>query len=274
MTQVAASIDWHVKWHGEPGRPVLVLVHGFAGSRHTWDPLLGELTRPYHVLLVDLPGHGRTPIPDEQALDLERLGNALGQLIHTSAEGPALLCGYSMGGRVALHTAVFAPEAVTALVLIGASPGVPNEHERERRLKSDLELAQKIRANGTAWFAEYWADLPLFESQKLLPEEIREKLHRARRECDPQGLAYCLEHFSTGRQEYLGAYLRKLHCPLLLIAGQLDRKFSELNESLKREAATPFVQTIEIPNAGHAAHLKQPLIVAREMLAFFDQQVS
>jgi 2-succinyl-6-hydroxy-2,4-cyclohexadiene-1-carboxylate synthase len=274
MTQIAASIDWHVEWHGEPGHPVLALVHGFAGSRRTWDELLPELTRRFHLLLVDLPGHGKTPIPDEADLDLERLGNALGQLIHTSAEGPAFLCGYSMGGRVALHTALFAPETVKAVALIGASPGIAQEHERERRLKSDLDLAKRIRAEGVYWFADYWADLPIFETQKLLPEEVRQRIHRARLECDAEGLAYCLEQFSTGAQECLVPRLRQVKRPLLLIAGQLDRKFSELNEQMQREAASPLVHRAEIVNAGHAAHLEQPLYVARELVAFFDHYES
>jgi 2-succinyl-6-hydroxy-2,4-cyclohexadiene-1-carboxylate synthase len=271
MSQIAASIDWHVEWHGEPGRPMLAMVHGFAGSRHTWDELLPELGRHFHLLLVDLPGHGGTPIPGETAMNLERLGNALGQLIHTSAEGPALLCGYSMGGRVALHTALFAPETVSALALIGASPGIAQEHERAKRLQSDLELARKIRTEGVYWFADYWADLPLFETQKLLSEDVRQKLHRARLGCDPEGLAWCLEHFSTGSQEYLVPYLRKLKCPTLLLAGKLDRKFSELNETLAREVASPLVHHVEIPNAGHAVHIEQPLPVTREMIAFFKQ---
>ena len=54
MTVIAASsIDWHVEWHGPPACRVLCLVHGFAGSLHTWDVLMPELSAHFRLLLVD-----------------------------------------------------------------------------------------------------------------------------------------------------------------------------------------------------------------------------
>jgi 2-succinyl-6-hydroxy-2,4-cyclohexadiene-1-carboxylate synthase len=266
----AGTVDWHVEWHGDPGQTLLTLVHGFAGSRHTWDEVLHELVRRFRVLLVDLPGHGGSPVPDDPQLDLHRLGISLGQLIRNAGEGPAYLCGYSLGGRVALHTALFAPEMVRGLGLIGASPGIADDRERLARRKVDQELAAKIRQNGIAWFADYWADLPLFESQKLLPTDIRDRLHRARRESNVAGLAYCLEHFGTGTQEYLLPRLHTLRCPLLLMAGQLDAKFCDLNHAMELAVGDNYVRRAEIANAGHAAHIEAPLAVSREIISFFN----
>ncbi len=64
MTTIAASsIDWHVDWHGPHGLPVLCLVHGFAGNRHTWAELLPELVDAF----PSLAGGSAGPRPDAAA---------------------------------------------------------------------------------------------------------------------------------------------------------------------------------------------------------------
>ena len=80
MTTIAASsIDWHVEWHGPHGLPVLCLVHGFAGNLHTWDALLPELPTHFRLLLVDLPGHGKTPLPREGGSQPRTAGDCPGR---------------------------------------------------------------------------------------------------------------------------------------------------------------------------------------------------
>ena len=271
MTDIAASsIDWHVAWQGDPKLPVLALVHGFAGSLHTWDYLRVDLEQHFHLMLIDLPGHGRTPLPAESDFTLVRLGEALGQLISNAADGPARLCGYSMGGRIALHTALFAPETVKSLALIGTSAGIGDPKEREERRKSDRELAANIREKGIEWFADYWHNLPLFSTLKSLPPPIREHLYEARLANVPESLAYTLEHFGVGTQEDLHSRLFELQCPLLLIAGALDHKFCRLNQIAEQDArasALP-VKRAEIHGAGHAAHIEAPDLVAQELIDF------
>jgi 2-succinyl-6-hydroxy-2,4-cyclohexadiene-1-carboxylate synthase len=271
MSDIAAStIGWHVEWHGAHGRPVLCLVHGFAGSLRTWDVIIPALAEHFHLLLVDLPGHGRTPLPDEREMNLERLGIALGQLIRNAVEGPAMLCGYSMGGRVALHTALFAPEFVTALGLIGTSLGIEEDDERAIRREADSELAALIRGKRMAWFAEYWTNLPLFQSQRRLSEEVQKRLYQARLDNDPEALAWCLDHYGTGTQDFLGPRLSHLKIPLLLLAGALDTKFCAIHRRMEKLTTAAPVHRVEIADAGHAAHIEAPSAVAREMIEFFE----
>jgi 2-succinyl-6-hydroxy-2,4-cyclohexadiene-1-carboxylate synthase len=271
MSDIAASsIDWHVQWHGTPGSPALVLVHGFAGSLHTWNWLLPQLEEHFHVLLVDLPGHGKTPLPRERDFSLVRLGEALGQLISNAVEAPAFLCGYSMGGRIALHTALFDPEAIKGLALIGTSAGIADEAERELRRNSDMGLARNIREKGIEWFADYWGNLPIFSTQKNLEPPLREWLHQSRMNNDPEGLAYAQEHFGVGVQENLRTHLFELSCPLLLMAGDQDKKFCGLNWGIEQHAGGSIpVKRVEILGVGHAAHIEAPDLVAQELIDFF-----
>ncbi|HEY3293808.1 MAG TPA: 2-succinyl-6-hydroxy-2,4-cyclohexadiene-1-carboxylate synthase [bacterium] len=272
MTDVAASsIDWHVAWQGDPQLPVLALAHGFAGSLHAWEHLIVDLEQHFHLMLIDLPGHGKTPLPPEPEMNLVRLGTALGQLISTAAEEPVSLCGYSMGGRIALHTALYAPEMVKSLALIGASPGIADAVEREERRKADRELAAMIRTRGIEWFADFWGNLPLFASQKSLAPSVQENLHRSRLHNDPEGLAIALEHFGVGTQEDLHPKLSQLKCPVLLIAGALDKKYCRSNAVFEQSTqGGVHLKRAEIHGVGHAAHVEAPDLVAQELIEFFE----
>jgi 2-succinyl-6-hydroxy-2,4-cyclohexadiene-1-carboxylate synthase len=266
----ASSIDWHVQWHGDPQLPVLVFVHGFAGSANSFADLLPYLDDHFHMMLIDLPGHGRTPLPSERDITLAQLGSALGQLISNAAEEPANLCGYSMGGRIALHTALYAGEMVRSLALIGASPGIVDRKEREERKQSDRQLARDIREKGMEWFADYWGALPMFATQNNLAEPIKRRLREARLTNDPEGLAWALEHMSTGMQEDLHPKLFELQCPVLLLAGSQDKKFCRSNWGFEEHAkGNVQVSRVEVHGAGHAAHIEAPDIVAEELIKFF-----
>ena len=263
------SIRWNYEWRGRESKPVLVLVHGLAGSLRSWNALTRHLERHFRLLLVDLPGHGGTPVP-EKPMTLRELGMALGEFMQSIADGATIMCGYSMGGRVALHTALCSSLAVRALILVGASPGIENARERKERQASDHALAEKILANGVEWFADYWGSLPLFASQNMLPPDMQAELRASRLVCDPHGLAYCLKNFGTGEQEFLARKLHRLSCPVLLMAGALDEKFSRLNHYMAASIGTAAVRMVEIPNAGHAAHIENPQAVAREIISFSE----
>jgi 2-succinyl-6-hydroxy-2,4-cyclohexadiene-1-carboxylate synthase len=269
MRHANRGIEWNYEWRGRNSAPVLALIHGFAGSLNSWDDLTRHLERHFRLLLVDLPGHGGTPVP-ETATTLRELGTTLGEFVHSVAGGAVVMCGYSMGGRVALHTALYSPQSISALILIGASPGIEDARESKERHTKDHELAENILARGSEWFADYWASLPLFASQKMLPPDVQARLRAARLTCDSQGLAYCLKNFGTGEQEFLGHELHFLSCPVLLMAGALDEKFFRLNQYLAAAIGRAAVRVAEIPKAGHAAHIENPAAVAREILSFSE----
>jgi 2-succinyl-6-hydroxy-2,4-cyclohexadiene-1-carboxylate synthase len=176
--------------------------------------------------------------------------------------------GYSLGGRVALHYAVAAPERVAALILIGASPGIPDEAERRARREADEALARDIERDGVAAFVDRWERLPLFASQATLPAEVRASLRAQRLRNSPTGLANSLRGMGAGSQPSLWDRLPGLHVPTLLIAGELDAKYCDL--ARKMAAAMPAARLALIPRAGHAAHLEQPAALATAVHDFFS----
>ncbi|MEU1606528.1 alpha/beta fold hydrolase [Micromonospora matsumotoense] len=101
--------------HGE-GRP-LVLLHGGYGAVETFAPILPALARRRRVIAVDLQGHGRTADVD-RPLRYESMADDVAALLrHLDLPGAEVL-GYSLGGGVALRTAIQHPELVRRLVLV------------------------------------------------------------------------------------------------------------------------------------------------------------
>lgn len=260
------GLTYNMTIAGEAGPPLLLL-HGFTGSAATWLPLLAPLAAHHRVVAVDLPGHGRTDAPkdpsrygiDRTVRDLLALMDQLGAA-HAPPGGdprePWTALGYSMGGRLALHLALATPDRVAALVLEGVSPGIVDQDERYRRREADDVLAGRIERDGIAAFVEYWEALPLFASQRRLPDPARASLRASRLANAPHGLANSLRGAGAGTQESLTNRLATLPMPVLLIAGEWDEKYRRLAGEMA--GRIPYAQVAIIPNAGHAAHLEQP----------------
>lgn len=97
------------------GTPI-VLVHGLGSSREDWLPTARRLARHYSVVLVDLPGHGESDMPEP--FSLERAVAELDRALIETADGPPILVGHSLGGLVAAAEAIDHPERVRGLVLV------------------------------------------------------------------------------------------------------------------------------------------------------------
>jgi len=238
------------------GDPV-VLVHGFTGDAGAWDEdLVAALVgRGRSVVMVDLPGHGRSPAPPAEA-DLSDLADGLVGVLARIGEERADWLGYSLGGRAVLALAVRHPGRVRHLVLEGASPGLADEHERSRRRRDDEALADEIVRGGIANFVDRWLAQPLFASQQHLPAEVRDRERRRRLASSPEGLARALRSFGTGRQESLWDRLGEVGAPTLLVAGELDAKFRAIGEAMA--SRMPRARLAIAPGAGHAVHLEHP----------------
>lgn len=101
--------------HGE-GRP-LILLHGGFGSTGMFNGILPELADGRRVIAVDLQAHGRTADID-RPLSFEAMADDVAALIRHLGLEKADVMGYSMGGGVALKTAIRHPNAVGKLVVV------------------------------------------------------------------------------------------------------------------------------------------------------------
>ena len=250
----------HVAAAGEG--PPLVLLHGFTGSSDTWRDLVGRLSGQYQTIAPDLVGHARSDAPEGvERYAIRRAAADLVALLRELGHERAAWLGYSLGGRVALQVAADHPEAVAALVLEGASPGIAADAERAARLASDAALAQRIERDGVEAFVDEWERVPLFASQLALPAEARAAVRAMRLAQRAHGLANSLRGMGAGAQAPLHDRLPSIAVPTLLLAGSLDEKYVAIGRDMARTLPDATMRVIE--GAGHAAHLERPEAFAR-----------
>ena len=232
----------------------LVLAHGFTQNRRCWGPLLPDLARDHEVVAVDLPGHGATPSAHDEA-DLSAAGALL-----ADAGGPAVYVGYSMGGRVALHTVFARPSVVQGLVLIGATAGLDGAADRRDRRTADDALAAELVEAGLDAFLDRWLAGPLFAG---LSAAAAARPARLTNRVD--GLAASLRNCGTGTQEPLWDKLQRIEAPVLVLVGRDDAKFTTIGARLVDALPTATMQTLP---GTHAIHLEQPHATASSIRSF------
>jgi pimeloyl-ACP methyl ester carboxylesterase len=162
----------HYELLGTDG-PTLVLLHGWMHSLEDLRQLGENLSGSYRVILVDIPGFGRSPLPPAASDDgggwgTPEFAKAVHELLLKLGVEQCTLIGHSLGGRVSVRLAATYPEAVTALVLIG-TPGLPynrplKQELRSRWIKGLVSVAKRIDSlTGSRFFPHYLA--PRFGSR-------------------------------------------------------------------------------------------------------------
>jgi pimeloyl-ACP methyl ester carboxylesterase len=151
------GINLYYETHGS-GRP-LILLHGGLGSGEMFGPILPALTANHQVIAPDLQGHGRTADVD-RPMSIETMADDIAALIkHLGLEKPDIM-GYSLGGGVALLTAIRHPELVGRLVAVSANI-------RRNAIYPEM-LAQQAQVGPEA--AEFMKDTPMYQLyQRVAP---------------------------------------------------------------------------------------------------------
>jgi 2-succinyl-6-hydroxy-2,4-cyclohexadiene-1-carboxylate synthase len=186
-----------------------------------------------------------------------------------AGQGDAVLLGYSMGGRLALHAA-FAHRPA-ALLLIGAAPALDDAFTEEMepraaRATADAALAERIRTLGTEAFAAEWQQLPIIASQQAAPRWWQAR-RRARRAPELAAVwAASLTSYGPATMPSDWSRLATLHCPVCLVVGEHDAKYLAQNRELLR--LLPNAELHIIAGAGHAPHLEQPAATAAVLSDF------
>jgi 2-succinyl-6-hydroxy-2,4-cyclohexadiene-1-carboxylate synthase len=233
----------------------VVLLHGFGATRRAWDQVVALLDpERYRPLALDLPGHGA-------AADSERpitFASCVAAVLDAAPER-FTLCGYSLGGRVALHVALAAPERVARLVLVSSTAGIEDEHQRADRRRADHALADELEHRAYEQFIARWRAQPLFADD---PPAVAALASADQRRNRPAALAAVLRGIGTGEMAPLWSRLGELTMPVTVIAGERDQKFREIGERMV--AALPDARMVVLAG-GHVLALENPVGVANAL---------
>ena len=236
--------------------PAIVFVPGFMQSGGAWAPVADLLPERYPSVRLR---HSESTYEG-------RLGE-----IAAAGEG-AVLAGYSMGGRLALHAALREPGRYRGLVTVGVSAGIEAPAARAARAEADAKLAGWMETEPIEEIVAIWERQPLFADQA---DALVEGQRADRLSQDPRGLAMLLRTAGQGALEPVWERLHTLEIPVLAIAGGLDTGYAQAARRIARGVPRGRAEIIE--GAGHAAHLQRPAEVAgllADLLAeFLDEHL-
>lgn len=261
------GLPWEVRSCG--AGPALLLLHGFAGRGTSWGAHAGALARAFRVIVVDLPGHGRTSYAAPSRLTVERTADDLAEILARLGATPAHVLGYSLGARIALRLAAAHPATVAALVLESPSAGIADPTQRAARREADEALAASIERDGIAGFVTTWERSPVFASHAALAPALVARQRAIRLSHHPRGLAASLRGAGQGAMEPLHDRLAGITAPTLVIAGALDAIGAPRAELVADRI--PGARLALLEGAGHTPHLECPAAFRRLVTEFLQE---
>jgi 2-succinyl-6-hydroxy-2,4-cyclohexadiene-1-carboxylate synthase len=235
----------------------LLLLHGFSGTHRAYDAVIAGLpAERYRPLAPDLPGHGASG--GRRPIDLATC------LADLAALAPArfVLCGYSLGGRVALHLALAHPDRVARLVLVSTTAGIEDPAARALRRRDDEALADRIEREPVAAFVRRWRAQALFAAE---PDAVRAAASADQLRNTTTGLAAALRGLGTGTMEPVWDRLDELRMPATVLAGERDEKFVSLGRRLAERLPAATIEIV--PGVGHGILREAPARVAAALAA-------
>ena len=274
--------DLHVDRYGDSGAPLL-FIHGWGMHGGMWGGVLEELAKQYRVMAVDLPGHGlsrrvgTTLCPRgtiEAWADKTPAHPTLDAIVDQFAaqfsdEEALTVCGWSLGGQVALRWALLHPLQVRRLVLVSSTPCFVQ--------RSDWPCAMvpnTLSAFSEALGQNYLQTLRRFLSLQLRgSEQERELLATlrsgllSRGEPDQAALQSGLDIL---RDSDLRTSLPEIRQAALVIAGVRDT-LTPLQASQYLAAQMPDARLTEIEGAAHAPFLSHPDEFVKQMVDFLHE---
>jgi pimeloyl-ACP methyl ester carboxylesterase len=253
--------------------PELVLLHGggLDSARLTWSPVWPRLTAVADVVAPDLPGFGASEL-GATTPTLEGYRDWLVAFLDACGIGRPVLGGLSLGGGVALRTAIDLPDRVTGLVLCapyGVDPRVPGG----RLGWATVHLPGVDRLTWAALRHSRWTARRTLGSLLRRPGSITDELVGEVMELARQpdaGVAWRSfqrhEVRWSGPRTVFGQELAGIRCPALLLAGEHDL----VSPARVQAAATamPDARFTQVPAAGHWLPRDAPEVVAGQMVEF------
>jgi pimeloyl-ACP methyl ester carboxylesterase len=249
-------LDW-----GTSGKQPLILLHGIARVAHTFDHVAPHFNKHYHVLAVDMRGHGDSGWDARQAYLVEDYVVDIEGLIDHLKLRDIVLWGNSTGGRVAQVYAAMHPERVSAVIVEDVGPERPSEISERR--------TRRMRAEENGWSSPEELLAQVRKTYPRTAEPILSQLvhHGAKRRADGRIVWKRDPAINKGFvPTELWRFVEKIKAPIIYVLGGASTIVpSETQAQLRR--TLPQVEIVTMPGLGHYPSEERP----EEFLAIVDR---
>jgi pimeloyl-ACP methyl ester carboxylesterase len=245
---VVRGLRFHFLEWGDPGAPVVLLLHGGNQSSHSWDLVSLHLSDRYHVFALDQRGHGDSEWSRELDYSMEaKAADALAFIEQAQLTAPVIV-GHSMGGLVAMRMALSSEEVARGFVLVDIGPelspkGVDVVHNF---------VVGNVEFDDLEDFLDNVAKYDRFRSREHIARTVKYNMMSRvdgkfvskvdhRRVPDPHDRPVELERLAS------------LTCPVLVVRGA-ESEILEAEAAERFVAALPNGRLMTVPGAGHNVH--------------------
>ncbi len=267
----------------DAARRQAVYIHGLGGSARNWTDLMYLLEPTAGGIAPDLPGFGRSPMPEDRDYGQGAMAQLAIDLIEQRYLQPIDLFGNSMGGAIAIRIAARRPDLVRSLTLI--SPALPDFKPRlstapllAMTMPGLREVSAKlVGTNDPDRAVDRMHELCYLDPTAVHPqrreiqvEETRWRLARPNAS-DPIRLAArgLGQAFLPGHPGNIWTLAEKVQCPTLIVFGTHDKLVDSRHSS---QAAERFHNSRVVTlRTGHVAQLEDPARVAKLVLTMWAE---
>lgn len=173
-----------------------------------------------------------------------------------------IVIGYSLGGRLALHSLLSKKSHWDAAIIISANPGLSDENEKKLRIEKDLHWSYRFLNENWEEVLKDWDAQPTFAG-------IQNTLIRNANDINKNEIFDILNRFSLGKQEDLKESIANLKIPILWVSGEKDTKFSNITNKI--QTLNSFIETAIIPHAGHRVPWENPKEFSKFCISFLSK---
>jgi pimeloyl-ACP methyl ester carboxylesterase len=239
-------LDW-----GSPDKPPFIMLHGIGRVAHSFDHIAPRFTDRYHVIAMDMRGHGDSAWSPEGAYLVEDYVKDLEAVVEQLNLHGLTLLGNSTGGRVVQVYAGLHPDRMTRLVVEDVGP------ERTNEIAS--AFARRVQQEDKGWASEDELVASLMKNSKISEELQRNYAHFGSKVREDGRVVWkrdpnLVKGFVPTE---LWEYVREIKCPTIYILGGASSIVPpETQKQLKD--TLPSVEIVTMPGLGHYPHVESP----------------
>jgi pimeloyl-ACP methyl ester carboxylesterase len=264
---------------GDPGKPTLLLLHGFPTASHMFRDLIPKIEDHFHLIAPDLPGFGQSDIPRERFnLTFTGLTDIMEGFVHALGLDKFAIYIFDYGAPVGLRLALRCSESITAIITQNGNAyeeGLSSGWDSMKAFwaKPTTEYRESLRAafSADAIRGQYTTGVP--DASLVSPDGWTLDAHYLERPGAHEAQLDLFQDYGSNVALYpsFQQYLRQRQPPLLAVWGKNDPYFLPAGaHAFKRDLPNATVVLFE---TGHFALETHSDEIAKNLVEFFNQQV-
>ncbi|WP_456279119.1 alpha/beta fold hydrolase [Bacillus sp. AK128] len=263
---------YHGYEFGDKKNPTLICLHGMTGDAKSFLGIIEFLSKDFHFILLDNPGHGETePLINEEDYWFSSLANRMDEVITPIVNKPFYILGHSWGADLALNYTKVFPQRVKGVILIDGGYNFPENVEGMTEEKALIDWENYIKSsNYNSWdeVVKTYQEYTTKEWDKNLDSIICSNFNKinGKYELKADGFSL-LSTIKAFYKEPCSTTFDSIKCPVLLFHATMPENDSSIVRALQKiKNSIKDVKIIGIKNTKHNIHWDKPETVAKEIL--------